>query len=98
MNPRILIFDDSTSSVDVETEYQIQLALDRLVQGRTTFIIAQKLSSVRRANVILVVDQARVIAQGTHDELLDICPTYVDIIASQLIRDERSQPVGVASG
>ena len=57
MNPRILILDDSTSSVDTQTEHQIQQALDRLMEGRTTFVIAQRLSTVRRADLILVMDQ-----------------------------------------
>lgn len=87
LDPRILILDDSTSSVDAETEYRIQQALDRLIEGRTTFIIAQRVSSVRRADLILVIDDAKVLAQGTHDELLESCPLYGEIVSSQLHDD-----------
>ena len=69
-DPRILILDDATSSVDTETEQLIQLALERLMRGRTTFVIAQRLSTVRLADLILVLDKGRIAARGTHDELL----------------------------
>jgi len=94
LDPRILILDDSTSAVDAETEYQIQQALDRLISGRTTFIIAQRISSVRRASQILVVDRARLIATGTHEELLETCPLYGEIVSSQLHDDRALAPVG----
>ncbi|HEX5414816.1 MAG TPA: ATP-binding cassette domain-containing protein, partial [Chloroflexota bacterium] len=94
LNPRILILDDSTSAVDAETEYQIQQALDRLITGRTTFIIAQRISSVRRASQILVVDRARLIATGTHEDLLETCPLYGEIVSSQLHDDRALAPVG----
>ncbi len=87
LSPRILILDDSTSSVDAETEYRLQQALDRLIEGRTTFIIAQRVSSVRRADLILVIDDAKIVAQGTHDELLESCPLYGEIVSSQLHDD-----------
>ncbi|MGH2459641.1 MAG: ABC transporter ATP-binding protein [Chloroflexota bacterium] len=87
LDPRILILDDSTSSVDAETEYRIQQALDRLIEGRTTFIIAQRVSSVRRADVILVVDEARITAQGTHEDLLATSSLYGEIVSSQLHDD-----------
>lgn len=83
MDPRILILDDSTSSVDTQTERSIQLALDRLMEGRTTFIIAQRLSSVRRADVILVMDQGRILEQGTHDVLLAKNGLYREIYELQ---------------
>ncbi len=70
MNPRILILDDSTSSVDTQTEHQIQQALDLLMEGRTTFVIAQRLSTIRRADLILVMDQGRIVQRGTNEELL----------------------------
>ena len=67
MNPRILILDDSLSSVDTQTEKLIQEALDKLMEGRTTFVIAHRLSTVRRADVILVMDKGRIVQQGKHD-------------------------------
>jgi len=87
MDPRILILDDSTSSVDTQTEHLIQQALDRLMEGRTTFVIAQRLSTVRRADLILVMDQGRIVQRGKHDELLAQDGLYRDIYDLQL-RDQ----------
>ena len=84
INPGILILDDSTSSVDMETEFRIQEALDTLAATRTTFIIAQRLSSVLTANRIIVLERGEIAAQGTHQELLDLSPIYRDIYTSQL--------------
>jgi ATP-binding cassette subfamily B protein len=70
-DPRLLILDDSTSSVDSETEAEIHQALERLMQGRTTFIIAHRVQSVMRADLILVLDKGRIIQSGTHSELMD---------------------------
>jgi ATP-binding cassette subfamily B protein len=70
MDPRILILDDSTSSVDTQTEKLIQEALDHLMKGRTTFVIAHRLATVRRADVILVMEEGRIVERGTHGELL----------------------------
>ncbi|MEJ5241477.1 MAG: ABC transporter ATP-binding protein [Anaerolineales bacterium] len=70
LDPRILILDDSTSSVDTRTEWLIQQALERLMEGRTTFVIAHRVSTVRRADLILVLDQGRIVERGTHEELL----------------------------
>lgn len=86
-DPRILILDDSTSSVDVATEYHIQQALERLMVGRTSFVIAQRISTVRNADQILVLDKGRVAARGTHDELLESSEIYADIYHSQLLDD-----------
>lgn len=69
-NPSVLILDDSTSSVDQETEHEIQKALHYLMQGRTTFIIAQRLSSVRNADQIILMDKGRIVERGRHEELL----------------------------
>lgn len=90
LNPRLLILDDSTSSVDLLTEKQIQAALDRLMEGRTSFIIAQRISTVRNADLILVLDKGRIAAAGTHSALMDTSPIYADIYHSQLI-DDRSE-------
>ncbi len=87
LNPRILILDDSTSSVDLNTEYQIQQALDRLMAGRTSFVIAQRISTVLNADQILVLDQGTVVDRGTHEELLESSPIYAEIYHSQLAED-----------
>ena len=86
-NPRILILDDSTSSVDLETEYRIQKALDRLMEGRTSFVIAQRIATVLNADQILVLDKGKVVARGTHEELMENSEIYAEIYYSQLIRD-----------
>ncbi len=85
MNPRILILDDSTSSVDTQTEKLIQTALDALMEGRTTFVIAHRLSTVRRADMILVMDEGRIVERGTHAELLARRGLYKEIHDLQLI-------------
>jgi ATP-binding cassette subfamily B multidrug efflux pump len=87
IDPRILILDDSTSSVDAETEYQIQQALERLMVGRTSFVIAQRISTVRNAELILVLDQGRLAGMGTHKALLAESPLYAEILYSQLRKD-----------
>lgn len=94
IDPRILILDDSTSSVDAETEYQIQQALERLMVGRTSFVIAQRISTVRNADLILVLDKGRLVAQGTHQRLLAESPLYAEILYSQLREDA---PAAVAA-
>ncbi len=83
-DPRILILDDATASVDTETERQIQAALLRLMQGRTSFVIAQRLSTVRMADLILVLEKGHVAAQGTHQELLQSSPIYAEVYDRQL--------------
>jgi ATP-binding cassette subfamily B protein len=87
LNPRILILDDSTSSVDLATEYRIQQALNRLMEGRTSFVIAQRISTVVNADQILVLDKGQIVARGTHEELLDTSEIYAEIYHSQLMED-----------
>ncbi|MEN6478316.1 MAG: ABC transporter ATP-binding protein [Anaerolineales bacterium] len=87
LDPRILMLDDATSSVDTETELQIQAALDRLVAGRTTFIIAQRVSTVRNADMILVIDRGKLVAKGTHKELIHESGIYAEIYHRQLRQD-----------
>jgi ABC-type multidrug transport system fused ATPase/permease subunit len=83
-DPRILILDDATSSVDTETEQLIQKALERLISGRTSFVIAQRLSTVRMADSILVLEKGRIAAQGTHQQLLRTSGLYAEIYHRQL--------------
>ncbi len=87
LNPHILILDDSTSSVDLATEARIQDALDLLMKNRTSFVIAQRISTVMSADQILVLDKGQIVAQGKHEELLENSEIYADIYCSQLIDD-----------
>jgi ATP-binding cassette subfamily B protein len=87
LNPQILILDDSTSSVDLQTEYEIQQALDKLMLGRTSFVIAQRISTVLNADQILVLDKGQIAASGTHEELLENSEIYSEIYHSQLVED-----------
>lgn len=87
LNPRILILDDSTSSVDLVTETKIQQALDSLMEGRTSFVIAQRISTVINSDQILVLDKGQIAARGNHEELLENSEIYAEIYSSQLIGD-----------
>ena len=87
LDPHILVLDDSTSSVDLVTEYHIQQALDRLMKGRTSFVIAQRISTVLNADQILVLDKGAVAARGTHEELMETSELYAQIYQSQLSED-----------
>ncbi len=84
LNPRILILDEATSNVDVATEAQIQAALQHLMKGRTSFVIAQRISTVMNADLILVLDKGQIVAQGRHEELLEESEIYAEIYSSQL--------------
>ncbi len=106
MDPRILILDDSTSSVDTQTEYLIQQALAELMKGRTTFVIAQRLSTVKRADLILVLEEGRIVQRGKHESLLAEGGLYKEIYDLQLKDQEQfrkemlfldAEPVPVAA-
>jgi len=88
LNPRILILDDSTSSVDLATESLIQVALDKLMEGRTSFVIAQRISTVMTADKILVLDKGEVVAIGKHTDLMENEPIYAEIYNSQILSYE----------
>jgi ATP-binding cassette, subfamily B, multidrug efflux pump len=90
LSPHILILDDSTSSVDLSTEAQIQEALDKLMKGRTSFVIAQRISTVMNADLILVMDKGEVVARGRHKELMEDSEIYAEIYNSQLVGDVTS--------
>jgi ATP-binding cassette, subfamily B, multidrug efflux pump len=92
LNPRLLILDDSTSAVDLVTEYKIQKALDNLMKGRTSFVIAQRISTVLNADLILVLERGKVVASGTHEELMENSPIYAEIYHSQLVGDAEIEP------
>lgn len=92
MDPRILILDDATSSVDTETDFQIQQALHRLVGGRTTFVIAHRLLTVKDADLILVLDEGRVVERGTHESLLMNHGLYRELYDLQLRDQEEIAP------
>jgi ATP-binding cassette subfamily B protein len=87
LDPRVIILDDATSSVDLQTEYRIQMALDRLMEGRTSLVIAQRVATVLNADQILVLEQGSIAAHGTHEELLRTSELYAEIYSSQLLDD-----------
>jgi ATP-binding cassette subfamily B protein len=98
-DPRILILDDATSSVDTETEAEIRAALERLMRGRTTFIIAHRIQSVMNADLILVLDRGRIVQRGTHDELMAEEGIYRQIYDMQArIETELEREVASANG
>ena len=88
IDPRVLIMDDATSSVDSATEAALRTQLDSLMEGRTSLVIAQRLSTARRADLVVVVEGGRVVATGTHEQLLETNCLYAEIAASQLVGGE----------
>ena len=96
-DPRILVLDEATSNVDTRTELLIQEALGELLQGRTSFVIAHRLSTVRRADVIYVIESGRVAESGTHEELLRADGSYARIYRSQFVQPGAA-PAAVAAG
>ena len=88
LNPPILILDDATSAVDVEVEQTIHEGLRVMMKGRTTLVVAHRLSTIGLADRVLLLDGGRIVADGTHDELLETNPLYVEVLA-QAEEEER---------
>ena len=84
-DPQVLILDEATSSVDTRTEVLVQRAMARLMKGRTSFVIAHRLSTVRDADTILVMNHGRIVEQGRHEELLAAGGFYADLYESQFV-------------
>ena len=82
-DPAILLLDEATSSIDTRTELQVQRAFDELMEGRTSFIVAHRLSTIRNADCILVMRDGEIIERGTHDELLAAGGAYAELYTSQ---------------
>ncbi|MFH1381462.1 MAG: ABC transporter ATP-binding protein [Chloroflexota bacterium] len=94
-DPRVLIFDDSTSSIDAETERFIRVALDKLIKGRTTFIITHRLPIIQNADLILVLRDGELVGQGRHRELIASNPLYAQIYQAQTTASENAiRPIG----
>jgi ABC-type multidrug transport system fused ATPase/permease subunit len=91
LNPQILVLDDSTSSVDMETEYLIQQALDAVMQGRTSFVVASRLRTIKNADQILVLEQGEIVERGSHEELLTKNGPYKRLYDLQLREQEESE-------
>jgi ATP-binding cassette subfamily B multidrug efflux pump len=98
LNPRILILDDSTSSVDLNTEAQIQKALDTLMKGRTSFVIAQRIGTVMNADKILVLDKGEIVEQGKHADLMEESAIYAEIYNSQILAFEAERAEQLKEG
>jgi ABC-type multidrug transport system fused ATPase/permease subunit len=96
-DPRILILDEATASIDTRTEVLIQRALGRLLEGRTSFVIAHRLSTVRSADMVLVIDEGRIVERGTHDELLSRNGLYADLYRRQFYEPGNQKEVPEAA-
>ena len=98
LEPAILLLDDPTAAIDSETEYEIFEALDRAIAGRTTFIVAHRLSTLRRADFIIVMDDGRIIQQGTHQELMSVPGPYLRVARLQLVDSRELEQFSSAKG
>jgi len=88
LRPEIYLFDDSFSALDLATDARLRAALRPVTRDATVLLVAQRVSTIRDADLILVLEDGRVVGRGTHPELLDECPTYQEIVASQLSAEE----------
>ncbi|MDP3891556.1 MAG: multidrug ABC transporter permease, partial [Nocardioides sp.] len=83
-NPRIVVLDEPTSALDSITEKKVQEGINELVKGRTTLVIAHRLSTVRHADMIVILDNGKIIGKGSHRELMKTCPTYKMMVDLQV--------------
>ena len=90
-NPRILILDEATSALDSESESLIQEALDRMMKGRTSFVIAHRLSTILKADVILVIEEGKIVETGTHEQLLDADGKYAEMYNRQFKTKQKNK-------
>ena len=88
-SPRILIFDDCLSAVDTKTEEEILQNLGKIMNGKTSILIAHRISTIKNADKILVLDNGEIIEQGTHNELLNLNGSYTELYNNQLLEEER---------
>ena len=93
-NPTILIFDEATSQVDADSEAKIHKAIEEIMRDRTTFVIAHRFSTVVAADLIVVMDRGKIIAQGQHETLMKTCPIYQGLYETQLVRGLKSPRTG----
>ncbi|HSY53987.1 MAG TPA: ATP-binding cassette domain-containing protein, partial [Opitutaceae bacterium] len=91
LEPAILLLDDPTAAIDSETEHEIFEALDRAIAGRTTFIVAHRLSTLRRADFVIVMERGRIVQQGTHEQLMKIPGPYLSVANLQLVDNRELQ-------
>ena len=89
-DPKILILDEATSALDNESEKVVQSALDNLMKGRTTFVIAHRISTIVNADKIVVLEKGKIIAEGTHQELLNTSPMYKALCTSGIINGDQA--------
>ena len=98
LEPAILLLDDPTAAIDSETEHEIFDALDRAIAGRTTFIVAHRLSTLRRADFIIVMEGGRIVQRGTHEQLMREDGPYLHVASLQLVDNRELQQLGLAKG